>query len=116
MRTIPRQEVLALATHIESAASNWFKVDDCVRLTFLLRVTAVLGTSPTLTVTIVTTDETTTGASTSEFQLQRFPVINHTGNYQIDVDGVFARHIKFNYVLAGTDPSFTFSVHFIRHI
>lgn len=116
MSSIPRQAILESAAHTTSAASNIFKIDDCQAITIMVTVSAVSGTAPTLEMTVETTDEYAATAASNFAAVQRFPLINRADTYSLHVDSGFARHFRLNYVIAGTDPSFTFAAQFTRHL
>jgi len=80
--------------------TNYDKAQVCVN------VTAVSGTSPTLTVYIDGKD-TITGAY---IPLGNTSSITATGVYSILLTGLACKYIRARYVIGGTTPSFTFSV------
>lgn len=114
--SIPRQVILESAAHTASGTSSPFKIDDCRAITIMVSVSAVSGTAPTLEITVETTDEFIATASSEFTAIQRFPLINRADVYSLHVDSGFARHFRLNYVIAGTDPSFTFAAQFTRHL
>src|SRR3982751_3150389 len=69
-----------------------------------LAVTAVGGTTPTLTVTLETSQDGTTWRS-----LGAFPVVTGVGTTRFSVSGL-DNLVRASWAVAGTPPSFTFAV------
>jgi hypothetical protein len=70
----------------------------------VLDVTAASGTTPTLDVSIQTSDDNSTWRTLASFS-QKTTV----SNQHLSVSGL-DRYLRFSWVIAGTTPSFTFSV------
>jgi len=79
-------------------------------LATILQVTAVSGTTPTMTVKLVGADDS--GFSTNKVTLGEYgTTINATGLYRIPIGNVARkRYIRLEFVVGGTTPSFTLTL------
>lgn len=102
-------EFLALATRTTSGTSSGFNKNDFHEGLMLLDVTAVSGTGPTLDVAIQTSPD-----NTNWFNLPNgaFTQVVAPGKQVLKADN-FGKYIRVAYTIAGTNPSFTFSVVFV---
>lgn len=90
-----------------------FPVREYEKAVFILDVTAVSGTTPTLDVTIVNVDPQTGQEDT----IVTFAQKTATGTewkYSLDTGKQLGNFIKVKWTIGGTSPSFTFSV--IAHL
>ena len=71
-------------------------------------VTAVSGTSPSMTVNVVTCSDS--GTSNCGFVHTASSAITATGKTLLKVNN-FGRFVRIEYTISGTSPSFTFSVY-----
>jgi|GEM_PF-3835853 len=95
------------ATRTSSGNTSDIDVSSYRSIRFLLKVTSVSGTSPTLDVYIEGKYEQT---GDYEVLLQRTGV-NANGTYFMgQVDNLVFRNIRIRWVIGGTSPSFTFTV------
>lgn len=74
-----------------------------------LNVTAVSGTSPSLTVLI---EDSVDGGVTFN-TIGTFAAKTATGREVINVTGLFGEHLRVSWTITGTTPSFTFAVDWI---
>jgi len=91
-----------------STADIWVEVYSAMELQ--LKVTAVSGTSPTLSVYVEGKFATTGDYKT----LIAWENITSTGIYYGTITQLIFRYIRIRWVVAGTDPSFTFRVDAVR--
>ena len=76
-------------------------------ITCFLDVTAYSGTNPTLDVYAKSKDP----ISANYITIGQYPQVTGIGTWQLAIDGsVLGSDIRFEWVLGGTDPSFTFSI------
>jgi hypothetical protein len=95
------------STRTSSGNTNDIDVSSYKSIRFLLKVTSVSGTSPTLDVYIEGKYEQT---SDYEVLLQRTGV-NANGTYFMgQVDNLVFRNIRIRWIIGGTSPSFNFTV------
>jgi hypothetical protein len=95
------------STRTSSGSTSDIDVSNYKSIRFLLKVTAVSGTSPTLDVYIEGKYDQT---GDYEVLLQRTGV-NANGTYFMgQVDNLVFRNIRIRWVIGGTSPSFTFTV------
>lgn len=80
---------------------------NCQKLVFVLQISAVSGTTPTMTVKLVGADDT--GFSTNKVTLGWISDnITAIGLYRIGVANVARkRYVRLEFVITGTTPSFT---------
>ncbi len=97
---------LASGTRTTSGSGDYVDVSDVFSLSICVNVTAVSGTSPSLTVKIIALDE----ISGSERVIGEIDDITDVGSYFVDISPVNYRKVKVYYDISGTLPSFTFSV------
>ncbi len=79
-----------------------------------MRVTAVSGTLPYLDITVKTSDEPV-ASQADFFPVQSIPRITTTGEYRTTITEGLSRHLRVDYDIGGSSPSFTFSVHMVKH-
>jgi hypothetical protein len=95
------------STRTSSGNTGDIDVSNFRSIRFLLKVTSVSGTSPTLDVYIEGKYDQT---NDYEVLLQRTGV-NANGNYFMgQVDNLVFRNIRIRWVIGGTSPSFNFTV------
>lgn len=93
----------ARSTSGDSGAKHYFGAMN--RAIIQLDVTAVAGTSPSLTVTV---EDTVDGANYNT--LQAFTAATATGRQVIRLSDPFSDTLRVSWAITGTGPSFTFSV------
>lgn len=91
-------------TKTATSTSTVFEVGDKGTLRLKLDVTAASGTSPTLDVTVQGSKDGSTNFYTLGTFAQKTAVSNEFKAFLTD------RFVRISYVIAGTTPSFTFSV------
>lgn len=96
----------AIASAARTASGNSGALDATAFsvISLLLDVTAASGTTPTLNVTVEESDDGTTWRTVGTFA-QKTAVSNERKSFAIAAD-----YYRVSYVIAGTTPSFTFSV------
>ena len=97
--------MLASAARTTSGSSNTIGLGETKSAYVFFDITAVSGTLPTMTVVFY--DSPDGGTTWYAFEVLD-PVIQTTGQFKKRLIG-YGEHIKFDYTLAGTNPSFTFS-------
>lgn len=80
------------------------------RLRVFVVVTAVSGTSPTLTVALQDSPDGTNWPALATTLTGSSPSITATGTYVFDVTGGFGDILRPIWTIGGTTPSFTFTV------
>lgn len=97
--------VVASAARTTSGNGSSIETGDRIEVRGLvLDVTAASGTSPTLNVNVQTSDDNTTWRTLASFGQK-----TGVSNEHISVGGL-DRYLRFSWVIAGTTPSFTFTV------
>lgn len=99
------QTFLTSAARTASANSSSYDFSDQKEVAIFLSCTAASGTTPTLTVYI---DTSADGTNWSEYGTT-FDVLTTTGNAAVGIEK-FGKYVRIRCVIAGTNPSFTFSV------
>ena len=103
------QPYLSSAARTSSGQSNGHNVAGFIEGRFLINVTAVSGTDPTLDCLAQFSWDNSTYYDTDESATQ----ITATGEYSIPVTN-FGKYLRFDYTIGGTDtPTFTFTVDFV---
>lgn len=110
-------EHVLFASAARTATANGSAVD-CAKLrdygansiACMLDITAVSGTSPTLDVEIQTR-----GADGVWHKVKSFAQKTAAGQERITLDGPVGGEVRARAVIAGTSPSFTFSVALVGH-
>ena len=106
--TVNNQPYLTSAVRTSSGQSNGHNMAGFIEGRFLINVTAVSGTSPTMDCKAQFSWDNSTYYDTDASATQ----ISSTGQYSIPVTN-FGKYIRFDYEMGGTSPSFTFTVDFI---
>lgn len=102
-------EMLSSATRTSSGVSSGFNKNDLYEGLVLAKVTAASGTNPTLAIKVETSPD---NATWFDLPGGAFAQITGAGQYALKIDN-FGKYIRLAYTLGGTNPSFTFSVHFV---
>lgn len=107
-KTIYKESTLLDSTTATASSNSGELTEQFVDVDSLrvqLAVTAASGTSPTLDVTIEDSLDGTNWNTVGTFAQK-----TATGSEVINITSPFARRLRVKYVVAGTAPSFTFSV------
>jgi len=105
--TIP-QPIITLAARSSSGQTNSYDFGDASECLVLVNVTAVSGVNPTLDITVqVSYDNSTWHDHTDLRQIIK------AGNYPESITE-FGKYVRLSYVIAGTNPSFTFQIKTLR--
>lgn len=96
---------VASAARTTSSNSGTLESDGMGCMNFAMEVTAVSGTNPTMDLFLEASDDGTNW--TSFIQTRRFSA---TGNQRFQGLRLSVRYYRFRWVIAGTTPSFTFSI------
>lgn len=101
-----RATILASAARTATGQSTAFPIGGLSKLAVLVNVTAVSGTTPSMTVNVEWSDDNVVWYTADP--VDAFTAVTATGAKvkAFDVKGLYAR---LNYVISGTTPSFTFT-------
>ena len=97
--------IFSSAARTSTTASSTFTFGDVINLNFYLNVTAVSGTTPSMTVTIQDSPD-----GTNWYTLVAFTAATATTS-EVKRTTNNGKYIRANAVISGTNPSFTFTLH-----
>ncbi len=103
------ETVVSSAARTTSGASSVIGASQADQLRFFLNITAASGTSPTLNITV---EDTPNG--TDFYQVAAFTQKTAAGKDDIDITTLFSDSMRVSWAIAGTTPSFTFSLDLLR--
>ena len=107
--TVNLQSYLSSAARTSSGQSNGHIVSGFIEGRFLINISAVSGTDPTLDCKAAFSWDNSTYYSTDQSSTQ----LTSTGQFSIPVTN-FGKYLRFEYAIGGSDtPTFTFTVDFL---
>lgn len=110
-RTAWRKEMLPSSARTTNGNTSWFKVDDIQNLAFLIDVTAVTGTLPTMDISVEVANNQ---AKDLNFVLSKFAQMNATGSVPKECNGFSGSYVRLVYTFGGSaTPGMTFSMDII---
>jgi len=106
-------EMLPLQARSTGGTTNVFRVDEAIEALLFVRVTAVSGTTPTLDIKVQTSPDLVNffDLPAAFATISTVPTVDNPAPLKLLN---FGKWIRVKYVIAGTTPSFTFSLHVAR--
>lgn len=110
-RTAWRKEMLPSSARTTNGNTSWFKVDDIQNLSFLIDITAITGTLPTMNISVEVANNRD---GDRNFVLSAFAQMNAISSVPKECNGFSGSYVRLVYTFGGSStPGMTFSMDII---